>query len=152
MTMSYALAESLAMLAEVASGATSPWWIIGSAAVVLQGCSVPHVKDIALLMSAADADHCLRLACGMHKPTGTDQRFRSMVFGIWEAPPVPVEVFGGFTLATSTGWREVKLTTREAVTIAGHQLSAPSAEELMRLLREFGRPKDLERARALAGE
>ena len=149
MTMTRALAETFAMVAEAASGASSPWWIIGSAAVVLHGCSVPHVRDVDLLMSAAEAEQLLRRVGGRLRPTDTDPRFRSRVFGNWNAPPVPVEVFGGFALPTPQGWRDVALSTREAVAIAGHKLFVPSTEELVQLLRSFGRAKDLERARIL---
>ena len=148
MTMTRALAETFAMVAEAASGASSPWWIIGSAAVVLHGCCVPHVRDVDLLMSAADAEQLLRRVGGRLRPTDTDPRFRSRVFGNWDAP-VPVEVFGGFALATPQGWRDVFLSTRKPVTIAGRKLFVPSADELVPLLHSFGRAKDLERARIL---
>jgi hypothetical protein len=53
---------------------------------------------------------------------------------------------GGFSVATPDGWRDVSLATRETVTVGGRPIYVPSAEELIRLLRSFGRAKDLERA------
>lgn len=148
--MTPALAETLAMLGEAVGGATDEWWIIGSTAVALHGRSVPHVKDVDLLMSAADAHGLLARVGGQVRAGDGDQRFRSRVFGIWTEPPLPVEIFRGFSIAIPGGWREVQLSTREAVTLGGQQLFVPSVEELVRLLHAFGRPRDMERARLLA--
>jgi len=43
------------MIGQAAAGAADPWWIIGSAAVVVHGGAVPHVKDVDLMMSGGDA-------------------------------------------------------------------------------------------------
>jgi len=146
-----ALADTLAMVAEAASGAKEPWWIIGSAAVVLHGRAVPHVKDVDLLMSAGDAEVLLRRVGAQPGRGEADERFRSTVFGCWTGPPIPIEVFGGFSVAVAGRWRDVSLSTRESVSVGGARVFVPSVEELVRLLHSFGRPKDLERAQLLQG-
>jgi hypothetical protein len=146
MTITPMLADTLAMLSEAADGARDPWWIIGSAAVVLHGRRIDYVKDVDLMMSAADAEAFLKRVAegpGNGKP---NDRFASLVFGAWSVPPIPVEVMGGLSVATPDGWREVSLVTREAVTVQGSTVFVPSVEELVRLLRSFGREKDLIRA------
>jgi hypothetical protein len=148
-TLTSDLADTLARIGEAAAGAGDPWWIIGSAAVVLHGRAVAHVKDVDLMMSARDADALVRRVGGDFRETGASDRFRSQVFGIWSEPPVSVEIFGGFSVRTDERWRELSLTTRQPVTVAGTCLYVPSAEELVRVLHLFGRPKDLERARLL---
>jgi len=148
--MTPALAETLALVAEAAADAVDDWWIIGSAAIVLHRRSVPHVKDVDLLMSAADAEAFLRRTGVPVRAGRADDRFRSSVFGVWAAPPVPVEVMGGFSVAGDGGWREVALATREPVIVAGARVYVPAAAELVRLLHSFGRPKDLERAALMA--
>src|SRR4051794_15038945 len=96
MAVSPLLAESLAMLAAGADGAADPWWVIGSTAVVLHGGNVATVKDVDLMMSARDAGAFLRRV-GVEPQRGTgDDRFRSLVFGKWEGPPIAIEAFGGF--------------------------------------------------------
>jgi len=143
------LARTLAMVAEGAADAADPWWIIGSTAVLLHGGDVGRVKDVDLMMSAEDADAFLRRA-GVTKRGGeVSDRFRSRVFGTWASPPVPVEVFGGFEVAQGGVWRPVTFETREPVRASGAQVFVPSAQELIRLLHSFGRPKDLDRARLL---
>ena len=151
MTMSQELAETLAMIAAAASDARDEWCIIGSAAVVLHGRSLPHVKDVDLLMSAADAQALLWRVGEQPRPGRPNHQFRSHVFGTWRAPPIPVEVMGGFSVAANGAWREVHILAPEPVMIAGVQVYVPSAEELVRLLHAFGRPKDLERAQLLLG-
>ena len=144
--MTPALADTLGMISEVASGARDPWWIIGSAAVVLHGRTIARVKDVDLMMSAADAEAFLKRVGEAPLNGKPNDRFRSLVFGVWSVPPIPVEVMGGFSVATPDGWRDVSLITREAVTVGGRPVYVPSAEELIRLLSSFGRSKDLERA------
>lgn len=137
------------MVANAAADARDPWWIIGSAAVVLHGGDLPHVRDVDLLMSARDAEAFLRRARVEGRRGTGDDRFRSQVFGTWTRPPLPVEAFGGFEVAVGGEWRQVALSSRKAVTVGGARIYLPSAEELVRLLRSFGRPKDLERAKIL---
>jgi len=147
--MTPALAETLAMIAQAAVDSADDWWIIGSAAIVLHGRSVAHVKDVDLLMSAADAAAFLERVGVPVRAGPADARFRSLVFGLWREPPIPIEVMGGFSVANDGGWREVALATREPVSVAGASIFVPSAEELVRLLHTFGRPKDFERAQLL---
>jgi len=143
------LAQTLAMAAERAADAVEPWWIIGSAAVLLHGGHVGRVKDVDLLMSASDADAFLRRAGVSARGGEASDRFRSKIFGNWTGPPVPVEVFGGFEAKVSGVWLEVQLTSREPMSVGGVQVFVPSVPELIRLLHSFGRPKDLDRARLL---
>ena len=151
MTLTPELTETLAMLTEASSDAVDPWWIIGSAAVVLHGAAVARVKDVDLMMSAPDAERFLgRVGVGPRRGAG-EERFRSLVFGTWCKPPIPVEAFGGFDVCVGGLWRDVMLETREAVTVGGARLFVPSREELGRLFNSFGRPKDLERAALLRG-
>ena len=149
MVVSEALAETLCMVSQAALDAADDWWIIGSAAVVLHGGDVPDVKDVDLMMSVCDADAFLSRVGGERGGAETSKLFRSEVFGIWNEPPIPVEVFGGFGVATAGGWRELSLSTRQPVVVEGSRVHVPSAEELVRLLNLFGRPKDLQRARLL---
>ena len=143
------LAETCAMIAQAALDTVDPWWIIGSAAVVLHGGSVLHVKDVDLMMSAPDAETFVRRSGGVFRKCDGDDLFRSKVFGVWSEPPIAVEVFGGFSFAAKGQWRELSLSTREPVRIAGATVYVPAADELVRVLHSFGRPKDLERARLL---
>jgi hypothetical protein len=149
--MTPALAETLAMVSDAAAGAHDRWWIIGSAAVVLHGRSVPQVRDVDLLMSAGDAEQLLKRAGQVPRSGTPDPRFRSLVFGTWRKARLPVEVMGGFSVNTGGTWREVRPATRQAVTVQGACVFVPSADELVQLLEWFGRPKDLERARLLRG-
>ena len=143
------LRQSLAMTAQAAAQACEPWWIIGSAAVTLQGAHVPDIKDVNVLMTASDAEQVLRNLGLRSRPPTSSTRFRSSAFGTWTAPPLTVEIMGDLKLATPAGWCPVRPETREAVTIDGHRLFVPAAGELVALLRSFGRPKDLVRVRLL---
>ena len=137
------------MTAEAAAQARDPWWIIGSAAVALHGADVPDIKDVDLLMTAADAERTLRHLGLPSRPPTSSNLFRSSVFGIWRAPPLPVEIMGDLELGTPAGWRPVRPETREAVVVDGYRLFVPVIGELIALLQSFGRPKDLARIQLL---
>ena len=149
MNMSRPFRETLAMIVEVLTVATDPWWVIGSAAVVLHGRHIRHVRDVDLLMSPTDADALLRHVGELPRQGVPNDRFRSQVFGTWRGPPLPVEVMGGLEVANATGWRAVSLSSAQRVTVDGNILYVPSVEELVGLLHLFGRKKDLERAALL---
>ena len=123
--------------------------MISSAAAAPHGADASTVRDVDLLMSAADASRLLdRL--GLPQERGADHPlFRSDVFGVLRAAPLPVEIMGGFRLASAAGWEPVHPATREAIRLAVHTLYVPSVPELARLFRRFGRRKDLARAEAL---
>jgi hypothetical protein len=123
--------------------------VISSAAAALHGADAEKVRDVDLLMSTADASRLLdRLS--LPRARGADHPlFRSDVFGVWRGPPLPVEIMGGFRLASAGGWEPVVPETREAIRCVGYTLYVPSAPELARLFRRFGRSKDLGRAEAL---
>lgn len=137
------------MLASAVADAADPWWIIGSAAVALHGAKVPDVRDVDLLMSAGDAQRILRRLGAETGAAKRSAKFRSDVFGTWSESALPVEIMGGFSVATPAGWRPVVPETREAVSVGDQRLFVPSAAELEALLRSFGRDKDFERARLL---
>jgi hypothetical protein len=149
MAITQPLEQTFAMIAQAASNAKDEWWLIGSAAVVLQGGEVRHVRDVDLMMSARDADAFLARVGGKRGGPAPRQQFQSDVFGTWSEPPLPVEIFGGFRLFRDGTWQEVAFATRERRTVGGAEVYVPSVEELVRLLHAFGRPKDLERARLL---
>lgn len=143
-----ALAQTLGLLAAAVEGAADDWWIIGSTAVVLHGADLPAVKDVDIVMSARDAAALLDRVGAPPEPSASD-RFRSAIFGVWRAPPVPVEVMGGFHFARNDGWQAVTFATREPVRVGAARLFVPAAGELADLLLAFGRPKDRARAALL---
>ena len=147
--MTPALAETLSMVAQAAEGAIDPWWVIGSAAIAVHGHRIAFTKDVDLMMSARDAEAFLRRVGARPGGAQPSDRFNSQVFGIWNEPPIPVEIFGGFRVATGGKWREVALSSRERVSVGSSQIHVPSREELISLLHAFGRPKDMERATLL---
>jgi hypothetical protein len=149
MTLPEGLERSLIMAADLCASATEPWWIIASAAVALHRAPVDDVRDVDLLMSGRDAKAALSQVGVKPKARHATELFRSAVFGTWNGPPLPVEIFGDFDFAGSGGWTRVAPMTRVAVAVGDRTLFVPSAAELKQMLIGFGRPKDLARARLL---
>ena len=57
----------------------------------------------------------------------------------------------GFEYRVGETWHPVQLTTRQAITVGAATVYVPERDELRRIIAGFGRPKDIERARLLAG-
>jgi hypothetical protein len=149
MPLPVSLEAALLDVAEAVRGAREPWWIIGSAAVALHGAEAGEIGDIDLLMSRGDAGRLfarrgLPLAPGPGGPL-----FRSALLGRWSAAGREVEAMAGLEVCGARGWVQVLPRGRAAVAVAGATLFVPPRDELVAILRLFGREKDLARAAAL---
>lgn len=147
--MEPALAAALGQVAEAACEGRDPWWLIGSAAMALHGARPLAVGDIDLLMSRSDAERLL-LSRGVEpSPGSADGRFRSDVFGRWQAGSYKVEVMAGFHVRADGRWREVVPLSRCTLRVGAAELFVPSVDELVAMCRLFGREKDSEREQLL---
>jgi hypothetical protein len=147
-----ALACSLSELAQLATAWRDPWWIIGSAAVVLHGVRDVAAADVDILLSEQDA-HCVRnarqLALALPQPL-PHPLFRSEVFLAVQTSGLPLELMAGFCVARAGTWQPVTLATREPVILPFGTVYVPGIRELLGLFHLFGREKDLLRAKLVA--
>ncbi|CAN7543902.1 hypothetical protein [Bosea sp. LjRoot237] len=151
MSLPAPLIETLGSVAVVMEAAREPWWIIASAAAALHGASPISVADVDVLLSVEDIRRILP-ALGIEPYRGPpNPLFRSKILAKWLAPPVPVDLMAGFEHRVGGSWHLVQLTTRQAIAIGAATVYVPEQDELRRIIESFGRPKDLERARLLAG-
>lgn len=150
MTISPNLATSLAAIGTIMDGANTPWWIIGSAAVALHGVDPGSVGDVDVLLDVADALRILP-SIGIKLCGGSAHAsFRSTIFGRCTTTALPVEFMADFHRYSGMAWVPVRPTTRQAMEVDGTMIFIPERAELESMLAEFGRPKDIERARRLA--
>ena len=147
------LAETLARIAPDLHALAEPWWLIGSAAMVLHGVDLAQIDDIDILTTPTGARR-LAARWGVEPTTpGPSERFDSEVFFQKFDTPLAVEVMAGFRVKAVQGWTAILPKTRVALAWPGGPWFAPSRAELLDMLALFGRPQDLERAallRALA--
>ena len=140
---------TLALVAETLADAEDDWWLVGGAAVALQGLDIP-IADIDVLMSRRDVVRVIaRLGIAPVEGVAID-RIRSEIWARWTAPPIAVDLMAGLQVRTGERWTRVAPGTRQAITVDGRTLYVPARPELIDILRLFGRPKDLERAEGLA--
>lgn len=138
-------------LAPDLAGLTEPWTIIGSGALMMVGLPVADCPDLDILTTRAGAERLehvwndWRQADYAPDPAGA---FRSR-FSRYQAPEGAVEVMGDLQLQTGQGWRPVEVRAVEMWRFAGADLPLPTPAEQLRILREFGRPKDLAKAQQL---
>ncbi|KRE23874.1 hypothetical protein ASE66_00965 [Bosea sp. Root483D1] len=151
MSLPAPLIETLGSVAAITENAREPWWIIASAAAALHGASPISVADVDVLLSLEDINRILP-ALGIEPHRGPpNPLFRSTVLAKWPEPPVPVDLMAGFEHRVGDSWRAVQPATRQAITIGATTVYVPERDELRRIIKSFGRPKDFERARLLAG-
>ncbi|MEL7217846.1 MAG: hypothetical protein AAGK01_05385, partial [Pseudomonadota bacterium] len=84
-------------------------------------------------------------------PDTTKTIFQSERFGLWlqQKPHLDVEFMAGLTVRSDGQWRPVVLQTRQAIQIGKGHVFVPERDELIGILQQFGREKDLRRAASL---
>ncbi len=116
---------------------TAPWAPIGSGALILLGVPLDDAGDLDIVTSI-DGARRLRAAWSGWLDTGElktpDGPFRSEDFARYATPWGPVEVMGGLKV------RGQRLELASGL---------PSGREQLRILRLFGRPKDVAKAERL---
>lgn len=123
--------------------------MIGSVAVKLHSGDPGTIADVDVIVSRRDLDALYqRLPLTDTREAGKPM-FLSDRFGRWAEPPLNVEFMAGLTLSEDGEWHPVQPQTRQGFDVAGARLFAPEREELIALLRRFGRDKDLARAASL---
>jgi len=131
------IAALLDRLAPDLDAFAAPWSLIGSGALILLGVPLDEAADLDVVTSI-DGARRLRAAWAewldAAEPKAPDGPFRSEDFACYGTPWGPVEVMGGLR-------------------VRGRPLDVtgpiPSAAEQLRILRLFGRPKDLAKAERL---
>ncbi len=146
MTIDPRVSASLAMVARVMKDAYGPWWIIGSAAVMLHGGETGEIADIDVIVSSSDINRLYERLPLSNTPDETKRIFRSTRFGCWLEPPLNVEFMHGLEVHTGRGWQTVTLESAQAIKVGDYPVFVPSRNELIELLQLFGREKDIRRA------
>ena len=129
--------------------ADGDWWIIGSAALALSGVDV-EPRDIDVFAAPGIIEQA-RLALDVPAmPSGND-RFRSTpYFQFQPEGGLEIDFMGGLEIRVDDAWVRLRIESVLPVTIGNVSLFVPSLEEQGRILRLFGRPKDLVRAAMIA--
>lgn len=141
--------EALALLLDLSAEIRDPWWIIGGAATALITGSVADVHDIDVVLSPADARRLIAVLGLQDSTDGGTERFRSEVYATWRAPPVPVDLLGGFQVKAGDHWTPVAPKTRRPFQTPAGTVFLPSVEEQIEITKLLGRPRDFERINRL---
>ena len=121
-------------------------FLIGGAALVLAGIPLPHTPDIDLVTSARDAQSLLRFWRDKvvdYQP-GSHDLFRS-TFGRFRFEAMDIEVMGDLEVNQSGGWNKLQVEDYFVVETGGVMWKVATLEEQLRMLKLFGREKDLHR-------
>jgi hypothetical protein len=142
--------QALIEIAKAAPVGDDDWWIIGSAAIAASGIEGVEPDDVDILGSTATLLNfldCWQVASGAAHPGG---QFRSYPYVRVRLPGcLPIETMGDLQVYASGRWLPVRPATRVELKIAGHSIFVPTLREQIDILRMFGRPKDLAKARLI---
>jgi hypothetical protein len=142
------LQSLLGRLAPALADLDEDWVIIGSASLVIRGLPISDCPDVDILTTIKGAEALEQSwapwRCEDYSPAaGTAFRSR---FSRYEMAGRAFEVIGDLTLRTGEEWGPVTVNDVETHVFGDCLLRIPSADEQMRILQMFGRPKDLRRA------
>ncbi len=146
--------ESLLLrLAPALDALAEPWSLIGSGALIVAGAAWPACDDADILTTEAGAAVLEAAWAGWRDPAyapDPNGPFRSR-FSRYDFAPGKAEVMGGLMLRGPDGaWGPVEIRDLQPARFAGRAWPVPSLADQERILRSFGRPKDLEKAAFLA--
>ena len=142
--------ESTLLTLQPALGlARHPWWVLGSAAVVMLSGKADAIRDVDVLLDPRDVDAVLERLGVVPLVTPPDPQFRSAVFARWTGGALPVELFAGFSLLEAGKWHSYVPRSRIELSLGAAGACVPDRREMIELLHRFGRPKDLARAATL---
>jgi len=143
------LTATLERVAEAAADLQDPWWVFGGAAMALAGLEDHHVPDVDVMASPRDARRLIAALDGVVTPDPGEGLFRSRVFGQILTTPVPIDIMAEMDVRSGGDWSPVRFETRMPVSVGDGLVFIPSIAEQIAVARQFGRPKDLQRAEML---
>lgn len=134
--------SALLRLAPLLHEADPAWCVYGSCALALNGVPGVSVHDVDILLSSGGVRRLLQLLPQAHLLTDDHpgSRFRSLHARVYIGD-VEIDLSGDLQLFTQGKWSPVQV---EQVCQSGG-IRYASLLDCVRLLRQFGRPKDLKR-------
>ncbi len=142
--MSPELIRSAELIARIMP-ADRDWWVIGSAALALSGIDVEPL-DIDIF-AASEVIEAVRVVLGVRAmPSGSD-RFRSSPYFQYRPDGgLEIDFMGSLQIGFDGRFSDLQIESKVLVYCGSVTLFVPSLDEQARILRLFGRPKDLARA------
>lgn len=142
--------DTLDRVAACLTDAGVPWMVFGGAAMTLHGHALTKVADIDILVTEAAASLLGKRFSWRNDADTRSPRFRSDYLFRPAFGPIPVEIMGGFRIATKAGWVTIQPGETQPVRLGSQVALVPSKERLAEIFRLCGRPKDLIRADSLS--
>ncbi len=141
------LEKGLERLSALMADEPEPWWIIGSAALILSGIAGIVPDDIDVVGDRAMLRRVLAKARVKESEPKTHLQFRSSPYTrIKVDGGTDIEVQGDLELRENGAWVRLVFASRVAVTIGSARVFVPGIEEQRQIFRRFGRAKDLAKA------
>ncbi len=145
------IVEALSRFASQISNIKQDWWIIGGAALALRGVDIGNTGDIDILTNREGAAAFMATLDDIRErspKTKEDNLFRSS-FSRYKCGKLEIEVMGDLELNKNGQWILIEVADYDIVEIGGLDIKLPTLRELKRILRLFGREKDLRRIESI---
>lgn len=143
------LEQVLLQLVDLMSACRDPWCIFGGTAMFLHGYKSAPIADVDVLVSMADGERLIASKCLENVADGGTSRFRSSILLHPHLGDVPVEILAGFEIFADDAWREIQVTERLEARLGMATIFIAGIDDIARIFRLSGRPKDLTRLKLL---
>jgi len=127
------------------------YYIIGSAALSLSGTKLDEMHDIDLLASTRDAIFLRKEWANrfIEGNTAKDNELFTSEFARYKFSVLDIEIMGDLNVYKNGIWVRLEITESETVDEGGFEIQIPTLEEQKRILRLFGRQKDMQRLKLI---
>ncbi|MBW6420926.1 hypothetical protein KX729_05680 [Rhizobium sp. XQZ8] len=139
------LEQALIRLADLMADCRDPWCVFGGAAMRLHGYRDMPIADIDVLVSPADGERLIASKALENVADGGTGRFCSRILLHPDLGALPVEILAGFEIFTDGSWQEVRVGDRIEMKFGAATVFIADIDDIARIFRLSGRPKDLAR-------
>lgn len=148
--MSPKLQAGLSELGRLMNDVQSPWWIIGSTALVLSGVANIEPDDIDVVSDGETLRTILHKNSITVEAIDAHPQFRSNPYQRLNVENgTSIELMGDLDVHDGVVFRPLTINTRKTVQACGYEFYIPAIVEQISILRQFGREKDLLKAAIL---
>ncbi len=123
------------------------YYVIGGAALLLQGVPIGKTHDIDIITTTSNAIYLEQIWAEklVVNPTMKDNGLFHSHFGQYKFPDIEVEVQGDLQVFSNGKWKLVTVQEFDVIQLTGLDVKVPTLGEIKRILSLFGRDKDNKR-------
>ena len=127
------------------------FFVIGSAALLLSNIEIGETQDIDILTSTKDSNKLQQLYKNIleEQPTTKEDNLFKSNFARLKHPIMDIEIMGDLKVLNNGIWLPVEIKEYQEININKVTIKIPTLKEQIKLLKLFGREKDLKKIKEI---